>query len=103
MRAREWGVRKSTGSPRSPSSPLPWTVRIPASKGDDFRKAIGKLGELRRSALDSQDVTDAYYDTRAVLEGSTYTVNGRKIYITNGSVCGTAVFTAVMSELALDV
>ncbi len=33
--------------------------------------------------------------TRAVLEGDTYTVNGRKIYITNGSVCGTAVFTAV--------
>jgi alkylation response protein AidB-like acyl-CoA dehydrogenase len=33
--------------------------------------------------------------TRAILEGSQYTVNGRKIYITNGSVCGTAVFTAV--------
>jgi len=33
--------------------------------------------------------------TRAVLEGNTYTVNGRKIYITNGSVSGTAVFTAV--------
>lgn len=33
--------------------------------------------------------------TRAVLEGGQYTVNGRKIYITNGSVCGTAVFTAV--------
>ena len=33
--------------------------------------------------------------TRAVLEGNQYTVNGRKIYITNGSVCGTAVFTAV--------
>ena len=33
--------------------------------------------------------------TRAVLEGDQYTVNGRKIYITNGSVCGTAVFTAV--------
>jgi alkylation response protein AidB-like acyl-CoA dehydrogenase len=33
--------------------------------------------------------------TRAVLEGDHYLVNGRKIYITNGSVCGTAVFTAV--------
>ena len=33
--------------------------------------------------------------TRAVLEGNHYKVNGRKIYITNGSVCGTAVFTAV--------
>ncbi len=33
--------------------------------------------------------------TRAVLDGPGYTINGRKIYITNGSVCGTAVFTAV--------
>ncbi len=33
--------------------------------------------------------------TRAVKEGDQYLVNGRKIYITNGSVCGTAVFTAV--------
>ena len=33
--------------------------------------------------------------TRAILEGDTWTVNGRKIYITNGSVAGTVVFTAV--------
>lgn len=33
--------------------------------------------------------------TRAVKEGNEYVVNGRKIYITNGGVCGTAVFTAV--------
>ena len=33
--------------------------------------------------------------TRATREGDHYKVNGRKIYITNGSVCGTAVFTAV--------
>ena len=33
--------------------------------------------------------------TRAERRGDNYTVNGRKIYITNGSVCGTAVFTAV--------
>ncbi len=33
--------------------------------------------------------------TRAVLESGGYVINGRKIYITNGSVCGTAVFTAV--------
>lgn len=33
--------------------------------------------------------------TRAVLSGDHYVINGRKIYITNGSVCGTAVFTAV--------
>lgn len=33
--------------------------------------------------------------TRAERSGDGYVVNGRKIYITNGSVCGTAVFTAV--------
>src|SRR5258705_10657469 len=33
--------------------------------------------------------------TRAVKEGDGYVVNGRKIYITNGSVAGTVVFTAV--------
>jgi alkylation response protein AidB-like acyl-CoA dehydrogenase len=33
--------------------------------------------------------------TRAVREGDHYVVNGRKIYITNGSVSGTTVFTAV--------
>jgi alkylation response protein AidB-like acyl-CoA dehydrogenase len=33
--------------------------------------------------------------TRAVKEGDHWVVNGRKIYITNGSVSGTTVFTAV--------
>jgi len=33
--------------------------------------------------------------TRAVREGDHYVINGRKIYITNGSVSGTTVFTAV--------
>ena len=33
--------------------------------------------------------------TRAIVDGGGYVINGRKIYITNGSVCGTAVFTAV--------
>jgi alkylation response protein AidB-like acyl-CoA dehydrogenase len=33
--------------------------------------------------------------TKATKEGDHYLVNGRKIYITNGGVCGTAVFTAV--------
>jgi hypothetical protein len=42
-----------------------WTVRIPAEKFDDFVAAVTKLGELRRATRDSQDVTDAYYDTKA--------------------------------------
>ena len=33
--------------------------------------------------------------TRAVKDGDGYVVNGRKIYITNGGVAGTVVFTAV--------
>jgi hypothetical protein len=45
-----------------------WTVRIPAGRADDFYEEIVKLGELRDCKLDSQDVTDAYYDAKSVLE-----------------------------------
>src|SRR5207344_1796622 len=33
--------------------------------------------------------------TRAIADGQGYAINGRKIYITNGSVAGTVVFNAV--------
>jgi hypothetical protein len=44
-----------------------WTVRIPVASGEEFREGLGKLGELSRSSLDSQDISDQYYDTQAVL------------------------------------
>jgi hypothetical protein len=42
-----------------------WTLRVPAEKFAPFLKAVGRLGELRRDSLDSQDVTDSYYDLKA--------------------------------------
>jgi hypothetical protein len=44
-----------------------WTIRIPSAKGEDFLKAVGRLGELRRSNLDSKDITDQYYDLQAAM------------------------------------
>jgi hypothetical protein len=40
-------------------------VRVPADQFDAFVAAVVKLGELRRSHTDSQDITDQYYDVKA--------------------------------------
>jgi hypothetical protein len=45
-----------------------WTVRIPSAQGEEFRDAVVKLGEPIRSTLDSEDITDQYYDTQAARE-----------------------------------
>lgn len=42
-----------------------WTLRVPVATFDDFLAAIGKLGELQRRTLGSDDVTDRYHDTAA--------------------------------------
>jgi hypothetical protein len=42
-----------------------WTVRVPVDQLDAFLAAVVKLGELRRSHTDSQDITDQYYDLKA--------------------------------------
>jgi hypothetical protein len=42
-----------------------WTVRIPVAQSDEFRASLRDLGALHRSDLDSQDITDQYYDTQA--------------------------------------
>ena len=52
------------GEPRHGS----WTIRVPVLRSEEFRKEVVKLGELRRNALDSRDVTDEYYDTQALLK-----------------------------------
>jgi hypothetical protein len=51
----------TSGAPRSGT----WTVRVPAGRFEGFRKALAELGEVRRSKLDSDDVTDRYFDTEA--------------------------------------
>jgi hypothetical protein len=42
-----------------------WTVRVPVDRYEAFRQALTGLGELTRSKLDSQDVTDEYHDLEA--------------------------------------
>ncbi|GAC1449656.1 MAG: hypothetical protein NVSMB9_33630 [Isosphaeraceae bacterium] len=42
-----------------------WTVRIPVDGFDNFLSAIGRMGELQRHHVDSQDVSQEYYDIEA--------------------------------------
>jgi hypothetical protein len=76
-----------------------WTVRVPAASGEEFREGLVKLGEVSRSSLDSQDITDQYYDTQAVLtnlESEEKTLRG--LYDTK--VAGTKDLLEVRRELA---
>lgn len=42
-----------------------WTLRIPVARFDTAMEDLGKLGEVRRSTLDSDDITDRYFDLQA--------------------------------------
>jgi hypothetical protein len=53
-----------TGSPGSPRNGI-WTVRVPVENFEPFMAAVEKLGELRSSKTDSEDITDKFYDLKA--------------------------------------
>ena len=42
-----------------------WKVRVPVENFDTFVAAVARLGELQQNRLDSQDVTQEYYDIEA--------------------------------------
>jgi hypothetical protein len=42
-----------------------WKVRVPVDRFDGFLAAVGRLGEPQKNHLDSQDVTQEYYDIEA--------------------------------------
>jgi hypothetical protein len=42
-----------------------WTIRIPVENFDLFRDGVLKLGDVQKNSLDSQDVTDQFYDLEA--------------------------------------
>jgi hypothetical protein len=42
-----------------------WTVRVPVDKFSGFVDRVSKLGEVEQSHVDSQDVTQEYYDVEA--------------------------------------
>lgn len=51
----------SAGDPRSGT----WKLRIPVERFDAFLNAVRKLGNVRRIATNSQDVSEEYYDVEA--------------------------------------
>jgi hypothetical protein len=42
-----------------------WKVRVPVDRFDAFLARVSRLGELQKTHLDSQDVTQEYYDLEA--------------------------------------
>jgi hypothetical protein len=42
-----------------------WKVRVPVERFDAFLAAVARLGELQKRHLDSQDVTQEFYDLEA--------------------------------------
>jgi hypothetical protein len=42
-----------------------WKVRIPAARFEAFLAAIARMGELQQTHIDSQDVSQEYYDLEA--------------------------------------
>ena len=57
-------IYNQPGAPRSGT----WTVRVPTKNFEAFLQALVKFGEVRKRTTNSQDVTDAYYDSAARLK-----------------------------------
>ena len=53
-----------SGSPGRPRRGE-WTLRVPVDRHEDFIAAARELGEVHRDSVDSQDVTEEYYDVEA--------------------------------------
>ncbi len=62
--AKEDQQQGSPGDPRSGS----WTLRVPVPEFRPLRAALLALGQQRRNTLDSQDITDQYYDLEESLK-----------------------------------
>jgi len=74
--------RGSPGEPRFGT----WTLRVPVAQFSSLRKKLFDLGEVRRSALDSEDITDQFYDLQARLKTDQVEEEGlRKIYLEQAS------------------
>lgn len=67
MVARHQGYVASTDVGGTPGAARfgTWKLRVPVTQFEAFRKELEQLGELQRLHLDSQDVTDEYYDVDA--------------------------------------
>ncbi len=45
-----------------------WIVRVPVAQFDEFRDAVAKIGDVEKHTVDSEDMTDKYYDLQAHIE-----------------------------------
>jgi Domain of unknown function (DUF4349) len=74
--------RGSPGEPRVGT----WTLRVPVNQFGSLRKKLLALGEVRRNALDSEDVTDQFYDLQAHLKNDQVQEEGlNKLYLEKSS------------------
>jgi hypothetical protein len=89
-------VRGTPGSPRSGS----WTVRVPVEHFTEVVAALGKLGELRQSKTDSDDVTDRYYDLKAHIKNNQVAEEGyQKLLIEKSANGKLEDVVAIMKQL----
>ncbi len=78
-----------------------WTVRVPIEHFDAFLAAIDKIGELRRKKLDSQDITDQYYDLKAHVKNDEVREAGlQKLYLEKAATSKLEDLLAVDRELS---
>jgi Domain of unknown function (DUF4349) len=72
-------------APRMPRSGT-WVLRVPVANFSALRKKLLELGEVHRNALESQDVTDQFYDLQARLKSNQVKEEGlRKTYLEHSS------------------
>lgn len=45
-----------------------WKIRVPVAKFDGFRDAVAKIGDVEKHIVNSEDMTDKFYDLQADIE-----------------------------------
>jgi hypothetical protein len=89
-------MRGTPGSPRLGS----WTIRVPMDHFDALMDAMAKVGELRHSRTDSDDITDRYYDLKAHMKNNEVEEEGlQKLYLEKSSSGKLEDLLAVRREL----
>lgn len=57
-------ITSRPGAPRSAN----WRVRVPVDGFNDFVNKVAEMGEATRNTIDSDDITDKYYDFQVRME-----------------------------------
>jgi hypothetical protein len=78
-------VRGSVGTSRVGS----WTVRVPVEHFDALMEAVAKLGEVVRTNLDSDDITDKFFDLQAHIKNNEVEEEGLRNLLLEKSTAGT--------------